>query len=61
MSERKRDLKPRNILPAFNGMLKCQRCETPWAVVDFNPERKATHCPICGDYNDTNEARKRAL
>ena len=60
MTERKREKKPIQIKPPFNGKLRCMQCANTWEVVDFNVERKAVHCPICGTYNDTNEARKRA-
>ena len=54
-----RDTKPKHI-NYIKGTLRCQRCATPWVVLDLNPERKAVDCPICGERNDIREAIGRA-
>lgn len=44
----------------FQGKLGCQRCGNTFIVSEFNEHRKVVNCPVCGEQNDLNEAKKRA-
>lgn len=55
----RKESKPKNVIH-LSTKLRCQRCEVVALVEDLNPERKAVHCPVCGEYNDIREAQKRA-
>jgi len=61
-TEPKRDRKPQapKKVTYLNTHLACQRCDTLWQVIDFNPEPKVVKCPTCGEPNDIREAIKRA-
>lgn len=44
----------------FQGALACQRCTNTIIVSDLNEHRKVIACPVCGETNDIQEAKKRA-
>lgn len=54
----RKEQKPKNV-KHVTALLGCQRCGLNWNVVDLNPERKITQCPVCAENNDIREAISR--